>query len=336
MNPIRTNKPVFFADDGEPLASGYIYVGLPGQDPRNFPKTVTFRDSGGGEFTAAQPLRTNGQGQISYNGKAIIALVEGDYSLLIEDRTGTQTKSGWTPTVTNSESGGSAVGETTRVGLLLSDIKLFDVSPGDTVRNVGKDTALDFLGADWLVVSNTGLAPDDSNLIDFSNGTQGARIKSQVYRRDIRESGFFALDVPIAVPVPAVINDIRNTWTNINLSSVVPQSASSANIRIRLSASYPNNTISNRISVLAYARKTGSGASTGDATRIGWDEAKANANEILLSVISNDFVIPLEFGSAPTFDIYIVVNDPTATANNTSPVLDINVVGYTINARDLV
>jgi sugar lactone lactonase YvrE len=44
MNPIQTNKPIFFGNDGEVLKSGRIYIGQPNQYPISFPKTVTFQD----------------------------------------------------------------------------------------------------------------------------------------------------------------------------------------------------------------------------------------------------------------------------------------------------
>lgn len=178
MNPIRSNKPVFFADDGDVLKSGSIYIGQPNQWPLSFPKTVTLQDSAGSTFAAAQPLRTNNDGRITYGGKAVIALVDGDYSMLVQDRNGVTVADGYTPFVANPDAGGGTVEGATQVGLLLSDIKAFDVTPGDTVRNVGKTSALDGLGANWLVVSATGSPGDDVDLIDFDNGTQGQRIKN--------------------------------------------------------------------------------------------------------------------------------------------------------------
>lgn len=181
MNPIRTNKPVFFGDDGEVLKSGNIYIGQPNQWPLSFPKTVTLQDSAGSQFTAQQPLVTNNQGRIEYNGKAAIALVDGDYSMLVRDRNGVTVADGYTPFVENTDGGGGAADGVTQVGLLLSDIKQFNVTPGETVRNVGKTTVLDGLGVEWLVVSNTGNPADDVDLIDFANGTQGERIEDFLY-----------------------------------------------------------------------------------------------------------------------------------------------------------
>lgn len=178
MNVIRTNKPNFFGNNGEPLQSGYIHIGQPNQDPINFPKTVTFEDSQGNQSTAVQPLRTNAQGQIERNGKAIISLVDGDYSMLILDSTQTQIEDGFTPLVEPDTSGGGGSDLTgyREYSLLLADVKKLIKAPGQTVSSIGAASTIDREGVDWLVVSNTGNPADDVDLIDFDNGLQGTRI----------------------------------------------------------------------------------------------------------------------------------------------------------------
>jgi len=181
MTPIQTNKPLFFNSDGQPL-NGTVYVGQPSQDPRTNPKTVTFRDAGGSTFTASQPMTTI-NGRIVYNGKPIVALADGEYSLLVFDSAGAQVD--YAASVNSASSGGSDVdSDATRVGLLLSDVKAFNVSVGDTVRSVGKTVVTDNFGADWLAVSATGNPADDVNLMDFDNGLQGKRINNFVYKKD--------------------------------------------------------------------------------------------------------------------------------------------------------
>lgn len=338
MNPIQTNKPVFFGDDGEVLKSGLIYIGQPNQWPIDFPKTVTFQDSAGSQFTAQQPLRTNSQGRIEFNGKAMIALVDGNYSMLVHDRNGVTVADGYTPFVENTDGGGATTEGVTQVGLLLSDIKQLNVTPGETVRNVGKSTTLDKLGADWLVVSNTGNPADDVDLIDFDNGTQGQRINNQTYRKDIVQSGLFMLDDPVNIINSTDADAYRNVWTSVDISSAVPDEATAANIRVQLRAAYPNNTTADNIAAFVYVRKTGSSAGANDAagTRIASGETETNANEIISVNITGETVVPLDFGVSSTFEIYIVVNDPTSSAMNTDPDLAIAVTGYTINAKDLV
>lgn len=172
MTPIETNKPVFFDIDGEPLEGGQIYIGQPSTDPRTNAKTVTFRDAGGATFTAQQPLNTIA-GRIVYNGKPIAALVDGEYSMLIINSSGVQVE--YDPSVNSEAAPELDLSETIRVGLTLADIKAFDVSVGDVVRNVGGTIVSDGGGVDWYVVSNTGSGGNDVDLIDFANGLQGRR-----------------------------------------------------------------------------------------------------------------------------------------------------------------
>jgi len=183
MTPIQTNKTVFFDREGLAL-NGSIYIGQPGQDPRTNAKTVTFRDSGGVEFTASQ----NGGlkvllGRIVYNGKPIVSLVNGSYSMLIFDSSGQQVDYS---RLIEPELNGSLAGfsEIIRVGLTLPNVKSFNVSVGDPVRNVGQFTATDGLGKDWLAVSATGSPGDDVSLIDFDNGLQGKSYQIYPYYKE--------------------------------------------------------------------------------------------------------------------------------------------------------
>ena len=201
MTPIQTNKPVFFNSSGEPL-NGTIYIGQPDADPRTSPKTVTFRDSGGSTFTASQPLTTI-NGRITYNGKPIVALVDGEYSMLVFDSAGVQVD--YSRSVNDGGTTGGGIGdfsEVTRVGLTLSEVKAFDVAVGEAVRSIGKVSATDNLGADWLVISATGGSGDDIDLIDFVNGLQGSRIKNVVYSNGVSEQiidGSFKPESPTEV-----------------------------------------------------------------------------------------------------------------------------------------
>lgn len=339
MNPIRTNKPVFFGDDGEVLKSGNIYIGQPNQWPLSFPKTVTFQDSAGSQFTAAQPLRTNGQGRIEYNGKAVMALVDGNYSMLVRDRNGVTVADGYTPFVSNVDSGGGSTEGVTQVGLLLSDIKQLNVTPGETVRNVGKSTTLDGLGADWLVVSATGSPGDDVDLIDFANGTQGRRIDNFAYSAKADDTGLILLDDPsVVVNVgDAGISGYREQWSSIDLSSEVPSNASSAVVRVYCYGKYPNSTTASRLAIRAYARKTGStiGPPSDSQATVGADYQVSSANAELESAIACDFSIPLDPPLAANFDLYIQIQDPLVGSGNITLVsLVVSVIGYEIRYTD--
>ncbi len=185
---VYTNKLTWFQDAGEPLKSGYIYVGDPNTDPQNFPKTVTFTDSDGNAFTAPQPLRTNNDGRIQWNGKAITATVDGDYSLLIlKSDNATQINDGYISSVTDFNAGGGGGGDVTNYreyGLTLADTKQISKNPGQTVGSVGKAAVEDGEGANWIVLSNTGSPADDVDLIDFDNGTQGRRLRNFLQPQD--------------------------------------------------------------------------------------------------------------------------------------------------------
>lgn len=201
MTPIQTNKPLFFNLAGDPL-NGEIYIGQPNTDPRTSPKTVTFRDAGGAEFTAQQPLTTL-NGRIIYNGKPIVALVDGEYSLLSFDSAGVQVD--YERSIVPAGAGGGGVAnfsEVTRVGLTLDEVKAFDVAVGDVVQNVGRVILSDGLGAQWVVKSSTGSPGDDVDLIDFANGLQGERVMNVVYAYDISSDiagGLFKPEAPRSV-----------------------------------------------------------------------------------------------------------------------------------------
>lgn len=79
LNPFST----FTELDGDALDNGYIYIGVAGQNPKQFPITVYWDELG--TVPAAQPLRTNG-GYITRSGKPAQIYVNSSYSILVEDR----------------------------------------------------------------------------------------------------------------------------------------------------------------------------------------------------------------------------------------------------------
>lgn len=326
-SPIESELHDFEDKYGNPL-SGTAYIGQPSTAPQITAnqKTVTFTDSGGGSFTASQPL-TIAYGKIVYNGQPIKATVDGEYSLLTLDQNGVQVS--YEPSINQASDGdGLDLSETIRVGLTLPEIKALDVAVGDTVRNVGETIATDGLGADWLVVSATGSPGDDVDLIDFDNGLQGARDKSKVYRKE--GAGTFILDPPVSVVSTNDATAYRNTWTNIALSSGIPTGASSAILRAFVSVEYPSSSIAANISSNASARKAGSSAAFPEAV-IGAASNRTNANDIIGVEYVSEFTVALDESLSPSFDFALTVNDPTGAANNTTPDLDIVIVGYSIN-----
>lgn len=79
----------FTARDGRPLANGRIYIGLPDQDPENFPQASYF--DVGGTTPATQPIRTNVAGYPSdTTGNPQRIFTSGAYSIRVRDSNGVQ------------------------------------------------------------------------------------------------------------------------------------------------------------------------------------------------------------------------------------------------------
>jgi len=248
-SPVQSDRKLFTDRYGNPL-NGSVYVGQPGKNPKPAANqvTVTFKDDAGNTFTASQPLLLVG-GKIVYNGLPIAALVDGEHSLLVLDSNGTQVE--YSASIVPSEAGGGGTAfDSIKVELTLAEVKALDVAVGDVCRSVGKLTATDDLGADWLVISSTGNPGDDGNLIDFDNGLQGVRY---------RAGGTVILDRPIAVlDVTGITAEAYNsTWTEVDISSAVPDGAISAIIGI--DAYIQDSTSPATLTINSYARKTGSG-----------------------------------------------------------------------------
>lgn len=87
MSVIVTQPFLLFYDRaGEPLEAGYIYIGLPGQNPETNPITVYWDASL--TTTAVQPIRTLA-GYPSRNGSpSNIIASQSPYSILIKDKQG--------------------------------------------------------------------------------------------------------------------------------------------------------------------------------------------------------------------------------------------------------
>lgn len=78
--------PIFSDVDGDPLDSGYIYIGTANQNPVTNPITVYW--DAALTVPAAQPIRTSG-GYPQYNGTAANLYVSSDYSIRVTNKNGT-------------------------------------------------------------------------------------------------------------------------------------------------------------------------------------------------------------------------------------------------------
>ena len=236
MQPIQRNKPVFFGDDGKLLANGKIYIGQPDKDPLAYPKTVMFRDNAGNEFQAGQPLRTNENGQIAYNGSAIVALVDGDYSMLIKTWDNVDIDDSYTARVSQVIGGTTETGNYIQYALTLAEVKAVNVQQGDVIENIGGTISTDGNGQRWRVQLPNGQTQDDINFINFTNGLQGARIVDEAMRiqDDQLVDQAFGSFILLAGATPSVIEkkaraDILVTRLSIGLYDITIDSTAYAN-----------------------------------------------------------------------------------------------------------
>lgn len=85
---MQVNPFEYFADlSGDALDEGYIWFGEPNKDPKQYPVTVYF--DAGLQIPAAQPLRTSA-GYITRNNAPAFLYINGNYSVLVEDKKGRQ------------------------------------------------------------------------------------------------------------------------------------------------------------------------------------------------------------------------------------------------------
>lgn len=74
----------FFADtQGDPLDAGYVWIGLPDTDPRQYPVTAYY--DAALTIPAAMPLRTV-SGYIARNGAPSFLYINGNYSVMVQDK----------------------------------------------------------------------------------------------------------------------------------------------------------------------------------------------------------------------------------------------------------
>ena len=74
----------FFADtQGDPLDAGYVWIGLPNTDPRQYPVTAYYDEDL--TIPAAMPLRTV-SGYITRNGSPTFLYINGNYSVMVQDK----------------------------------------------------------------------------------------------------------------------------------------------------------------------------------------------------------------------------------------------------------
>lgn len=92
-NIVRLGPEYFPQDDkGRPISFADIYVGEPDTDPKTpaNQKTLSVLQENGALVAVSQPLNTGSGGVPLYNGSPVTMYVEGDYSLRIDNSSGSQ------------------------------------------------------------------------------------------------------------------------------------------------------------------------------------------------------------------------------------------------------
>ena len=171
-------------DRGRPLWNAKIYIGEPDLDPRIFAnqKTVTGRREDGTEIALAQPIRTNNGGvPIDGSSNVVVLLVDGAYSMAVDDRQDNQ-KYYFDNVLEGAPVTFDILGLYTRYpfntlqdaisGTLSDGLTTVDLQVGDFIVTNGSTAINDGRGADYVVVS-AGTGTDDGyTYIDLDNGNQ--------------------------------------------------------------------------------------------------------------------------------------------------------------------
>lgn len=142
---IRINPPFrqYLGLDGLPLDGGYIYFGLPNQNPETAPNAV-YWDAAGTQ-PAVQPVRTS-NGYLVHNGALSDLFSNGEYSITVRDRNGVLIS--YQPTMVDADVtaitslasaatvaiGGAASKQITITGV--ATVNAFDIIAAGTVRDV--------------------------------------------------------------------------------------------------------------------------------------------------------------------------------------------------------
>lgn len=160
-------------DRGRPLFNAKIYIGEPDLDPRvdANQKTVTGRREDGTEVALEQPIRTNNGGvPIDGSSNVVVLLVDGAYSMAVDDRQDNQkyyfdNVFEGAPVTFND----NPILYRDTVAIAVADESL---SVGQYVTTKGYTNVNDGGGADYVVVAGGTGTDDGGSYIDLDNGNQ--------------------------------------------------------------------------------------------------------------------------------------------------------------------
>lgn len=156
---------------GRPIFNGDIYVGEIDLDPE-IPanqKQVSAKQEDGTIVPISQPVKTNSGGNPTYNGSPVVLLVNGNYSIRVNDSQGNQEFY-----QANVNNGVPATKDEVYILYDTADAAASDtgLSVGEGVATLGRSSINDTGGGFYLVVAG-GTGTNDGGLyIDMSNGNQ--------------------------------------------------------------------------------------------------------------------------------------------------------------------
>ena len=170
-------------EKGRPLFNAKIYVGVIDLDPRIVAnqKTVTGRQESGAEITLAQPVRTSSGGvPIDDSGNVVTLLVDGSYSLAVDD-SGDDQKYFFANVLDGVPVVLTVLGVYTDITFntvadaiagTLPDSTTLSQTVGQTARTLGYTSANDGGGAEYVVVAAGTGTDDGGSYHDMDNGLQ--------------------------------------------------------------------------------------------------------------------------------------------------------------------
>lgn len=182
---MQINPYEFFVDgDGDALDLGYIWIGQPNQYPKNYP-VVAYYDAAL-TIPAAAPLRTS-NGYIVRNGSPTFLYINGNYSILVEDKNGRQIF--YVPDFLMTGNGGA---------VSLADLAN-QTDPSKGLGLVGYRNRTAWVALNYLGVSPMDFGAPGAGLTDTLNAVNLAIAEAKAKRIPLNIDAFFAVSGPVVI-----------------------------------------------------------------------------------------------------------------------------------------
>lgn len=182
---MQINPYEFFVDgDGDALDLGYIWIGQPNQYPKNYPVVAYYDEAL--TIPAAAPLRTS-NGYIMRNGSPTFLYINGNYSILVEDKNGRQIF--YVPDFLMTGNGGA---------VSLSDLAN-QTNPAKGLGLVGYRNRTAWVALSYLGVSPMDFGAPGAGLTDTLDAVNMAVAEAKARRIPLNIDAFFAVSGPVVI-----------------------------------------------------------------------------------------------------------------------------------------